>query len=180
MQERAAPFSQRNREAAQRSRRVFLLGGVSAAGALTLGAACETVDGQAVAVYLNELNALRDSTAVDDAALGERFNSLIASGSRDAGAYLAIYRELRASNAAVLAKLEQIEPPKGLGRHHEDFVEGLRDLVTALDQVIQMIEEGNVIEANRTFQRAVTRSQAKQTGAMLQIRRVARSARVRI
>ena len=96
------------------------------------------------------------------------------------GAYLTIYRELRSSNAAVLAKLEQIQPPQGLGRHHEDFVEGLSDLVTALDQVIRMIEEGNVIEANRTFQRAVTRSQAKQTGAMLQIRRVARSARVRV
>jgi len=144
------------------------------------GAACETVDGQAVAVYLAELNDLRDSTAGDDALLGERFNSLIASGSRDAGAYLSIYRELRASNAEVLAKLEQIQPPQGLGRHHEDFVEGLSDLVTALDQVIRMIEEGNVIEANRTFQRAVTRSQAKQTGAMLQIRRVARSAQVRI
>lgn len=180
VQQPAASLSQGHCEASQRSRRLFLLGGISAISALTVGTACETVDGQAVAVYLNELNTLRDSTAVDDAALGERFNSLIASGSRDAGAYLAIYRELRASNAAVLAKLEQIEPPAGLGRHHEDFVEGLRDLVTALDQVIQMIEEGNVIEANRTFQRAVTRSQAKQTGAMLQIRRVARSARVRI
>ena len=149
-------------------------------GALTLGAACETVDAQETAAYLTQLNELRDSTAADDAALGERFNSLIASGSRDAGAYLSIYRELRASNAAVLAKLEQIQPPTGLGRHHEDFVEGLSDLVTALDEVIRMIEEGNVIEANRAFQRAVTRSQAKQTGAMLQIRRVARSARVRI
>ena len=161
-------------------RRTLLLGGAAALGALTLSAACETVDGQAVAVYLTELNELRDSTAGDDALLGERFNALIASGSRDAGAYLAIYRELRASNAEVLEKLEQIQPPKGLGRHHEDFVEGLSDLVTALDQVILMIEEGNVIEANRAFQRAVTRSQAKQTGAMLQIRRVARSARVRI
>lgn len=160
-------------------RRTFVLGGAWALGALALGTACETVDGQAVAAYLKELNALRDSTAVDDAGLGERFNALIASGSRDAGGYLMIYRELRASNAAVLAKLEQIEPPKGLGRHHEDFVEGLRDLVTALDQVIGMIEAGNVIEANRTFQRAVNRSQAKQTGAMLQIRRVARSAGVR-
>lgn len=159
---------------------MFLLVGISAIGALTLGAACETVDGQAVAAYLTELNELRDSTAADDAALGERFNSLIASGSRDAGAYLSIYRELRASNAEVLAKLEQIQPPQGLGRHHEDFVEGLSDLVTALDQVIMMVEEGDVIEANRLFQRAVTRSQAKQTGAMLQIRRVARSARVRI
>lgn len=157
-----------------------MLGGISAVGALMLGAACETVDGQAVAVYLTELNELRDSTAGDDVLLGERFNSLIASGSRDAGAYLAIYGELRASNAAVLAKLELIRPPKGLERHHEDFVEGLSDLVTALDQVIKMIEEGDVIEANRLFQRSVTRSQAKQTGAMLQIRRVARSARVRV
>ena len=161
-------------------RRALILGGVSTLGALTFGPACETVDGQAVAVYLTELNELRDSTAGDDALLGERFNALIASGSRDAGAYLAIYRELRTSNAAVLAKLEQIQPPKGLERHHEDFVEGLSDLVTALDEVIRMIEEGNVIEANRLFQRSVTRSQAKQTGAMLQIRRVARSARVRI
>ena len=63
---------------------------------------------------------------------------------------------------------------------NEDFVEGLSDLVTALDEVIMMIEAGNVIEANRLFQRSVTRSQAKQTGAMLQIRRVARSARVRV
>ena len=162
------------------SRRTLLLCGISVASGLVVGAGCETVDAQEVAAYLNELNALRDSTAGDDALLGERFNSLIASSSRDAGAYLAIYRELRASNAAVLEKLEQIQPPQGLGRHHEDFVEGLSDLVTALDQVIRMIEEGNVIEANRTFQRAVTRSQAKQTGAMLQIRRVARSARVRI
>lgn len=179
MQERAASLFRGSREAAQRGRRVFLLGGI-AAGALTLGTACETVDGQAVAAYLTELNELRESTAADDAALGERFNSLIASGSRDAGAYLSIYRELRSSNAEVLAKLEQIEPPKGLGRHHDDFVEGLSDLVTALDEVMGMIEAGNVIEANRAFQRAVTRSQAKQTGAMLQIRRVARSARVRI
>lgn len=156
------------------------MGGVWSCGALMVGVACETVDAQEMAAYLTQLNELRDSTAADDAALGERFNSLIASGSRDTEAYLSIYRELRASNAAVLAKLEQIQPPQGLGRHHEDFVEGLSDLVTALDQVIQMIEEGNVIEANRTFQRAVTRSQAKQTGAMLQIRRVARSARVRI
>ncbi|MCY3748048.1 MAG: hypothetical protein OXG64_02025 [Chloroflexi bacterium] len=167
------------REATQRGRRVFLMGGI-AAGALSFASACETVDAQAVAAYLTELNDLRDSTAADDAALGQRFNSLIASGSRDADAYLSIYRELRASNAAVLVKLEQVQAPQGLGRHHEDFVEGLSDLVTALDQVIRMIEEGNVIEANRTFQRAVTRSQAKQTGAMLQIRRVARSARVRI
>ena len=159
---------------------MFLVGGISAIGALTLGAACETVDAQEMAAYLTELNELRDSTAADDAALGERFNSLIASGSRDAGAYLSIYRQLRASNAEVLAKLEQIQPPAGLGRHHEDFVEGLSDLVTALDEVIMMIEAGNVIEANRLFQRAVTRSQAKQTGAMLQIRRVARSARVRV
>lgn len=180
MQQLAAPLSRGHRETSQHGRRLFLLGGISAISALTLGAACETVDGQAVAAYLTELNELRDSTASDDAALGERFNSLIASGSRDAGAYLAIYRELRTSNAAVLAKLEQVQPPKGLGRHHEDFVEGLSDLVTALDEVIRMIEAGNVIEANRTFQRAVTRSQAKQTGAMLQIRRVARSARVRI
>lgn len=169
-----------HRLARRPSRRAVVLGGVWSIGALVLGAACETVDAQALAAYLKELNALRDSTALDDAALGERFNSLISSGSRDSGAYLAIYRELRASNAAVLAKLQQIQPPKGLERHHEDFVEGLSDLVTALDQVIRMIEEGNVIEANRTFQRAVTRSQAKQTGAMLQIRRVARSARVRI
>lgn len=180
MQKRTAPVSHGDREARQRGRRVFLLGGISFVGALTLGTACETVDGQAVAAYLTELNELRNSTAGDDALLGERFNALIASGSRDAGAYLSIYRELRASNAAVLAKLEQIQPPKGLERHHEDFVEGLSDLVTALDEVIGMIEAGNVIEANRTFQRAVTRSQAKQTGAMLQIRRVARSARVRI
>ena len=159
---------------------MFLVGGISAIGALTLGAACETVDAQEMAAYLTELNELRDSTAADDAALGERFNSLIASGSRDAGAYLSIYRQLRASNAEVLAKLEQIQSPAGLGRHHEDFVEGLSDLVTALDEVIMMIEAGNVIEANRLFQRAVTRSQAKQTGAMLQIRRVARSARVRV
>jgi soluble cytochrome b562 len=157
-----------------------LLGGISAVGALTLGAACETVDAQEVAAYLAELNDLRDSTAGDDALLGEQFNALIASGSRDAGAYLAIYQELRTSNAAVLARLEQIQPPTGLERHHEDFVEGLRDLVTALDQVIMMVEEGNVIEANRLFQRSVTKSQAKQTGAMLQIRRVARSARVRV
>lgn len=162
------------------SRRAIVVGGALSTGVLLFGAACETVDGQAVAVYLSELNELRDSTAGDDALLGERFNSLIASGSRDASAYLGIYRELRASNAAVVAKLEQIQPPKGLERHHEDFVEGLSDLVTALDEVIGMIEAGNVIEANRTFQRAVTRSQAKQTGAMLQIRRVARSARVRI
>ena len=162
------------------SRRTLLLGGISAVGALTLGAACETVDGQAVAAYLTELNELRDSTAGDDAWLGERFNALIASGSRDAGAYLSIYRELRASNAEVLEKLGEIQPPTGLERHHEDFVEGLSDLVTALDEVIRMIEEGNVIEANRLFQRSVTRSQAKQTGAMLQIRRVARSARVRV
>ncbi|MDE2768304.1 MAG: hypothetical protein OXI70_09465 [Chloroflexota bacterium] len=161
-------------------RRDVVVGGALSAGALIFGAACETVDGQAVAVYLTELNELRDSTAGDDALLGERFNALIASGSRDAGAYLAIYRELRASNAAVLAKLELIQPPTGLERHHEDFVEGLSDLVTALDEVIRMIEAGNVIEANRLFQRAVTRSQAKQTGAMLQIRRVARSARVRV
>lgn len=180
VQQLAAPLSPGHREASQRGRRMFLLAGISAVGALTLGAACETVDAQEVAAYLTELNELRDSTAADDAALGERFNSLIASGSRDAGAYLNIYRELRASNAEVLAKLRQIEPPKGLGRHHEDFVEGLSDLVTALDEVIRMIEAGNVIEANRMFQRAVTRSQAKQTGAMLQIRRVARSARVRI
>ena len=180
MQERSAPLSRGHREASRRGRRAFLLGGISAVGAVTLGAACETVDAQEVAAYLDELNALRDSTAAADAALGERFNSLIASGSRDAGAYLSIYRELRASNAEVLAKLEQIQPPQGLGRHHEDFVEGLSDLVTALDEVMRMIEAGNVIEANRTFQRAVTRSQAKQTGAMLQIRRVARSARVRI
>ena len=156
------------------------MGGISAIGVLTLGAACATVDGQALAVYLSELNELRDSTAADDAALGERFNLLIASGSRDAAAYLSTYRELRSSNAEVLAKLEQIKPPKGLERHHEDFVEGLSDLVTALDEVIRMIEEGNVIEANRLFQRSVTRSQAKQTGAMMQIHRVARSARVRI
>ena len=161
-------------------RRDVVVGGALSAGALIFGAACETVDGQAVAAYLTELNELRDSTAGDDALLGERFNALIASGSRDAGAYLAIYRELRASNAAVLAKLELIQPPKGLERHHEDFVEGLSDLVTALDEVIMMIEAGNVIEANRLFQRSVTRSQAKQTGAMLQIRRVARSARVRV
>ena len=180
MQERAAPWSPGHRRVGTGGRRALLLAGISAAGAFALGAACETVDGQAVAVYLTELNELRDSTAADDAALGERFNSLIASGSRDAGAYLSIYRELRDSNAEVLAKLELIQPPKGLGRHHEDFVEGLSDLVTALDEVIGMIEAGNVIEANRTFQRAVTRSQAKQTGAMLQIRRVARSARVRI
>lgn len=157
-----------------------MLGGISAIGALSLGTACETVNAQEVAAYLTELNELRDSTAGDDALLGERFNSLIASGSRDAGAYLAIYRELRASNAEVLEKLGQIQPPKGLERHHEDFVEGLSDLVTALDEVIRMIEEGEVIEANRLFQRSVTRSQAKQTGAMLQIRRVARSARVRV
>ncbi len=162
------------------SRRAVLAGGVLSFGALLFGPACETVDGQAVAVYLTELNELRDSTAGDDALLGERFNSLIASGSRDAGAYLAIYRELRASNAEVLEELGQIQPPKGLERHHEDFVEGLSDLVTALDEVIRMIEEGEVIEANRLFQRSVTRSQAKQTGAMLQIRRVARSARVRV
>lgn len=162
------------------NRRAVLVGGALTCGALIVGTACETVDGQAVAVYLTELNELRDSTAGDDALLGERFNALIASGSRDAGAYLSIYRELRASNAAVLAKLEQIQPPRGLERHHEDFVEGLSDLVTALDEVMRMIEEGNVIEANRLFQRSVTRSQAKQTGAMLQIRRVARSARVRI
>ena len=162
------------------SRRAVLAGGVLSFGALLIGPACETVDGQAVAVYLTELNELRDSTAGDDALLGERFNSLIASGSRDTGAYLAIYRELRASNAEVLEKLGQIQPPKGLERHHEDFVEGLSDLVTALDEVIRMIEEGEVIEANRLFQRSVTRSQAKQTGAMLQIRRVARSARVRV
>ncbi len=176
----AAPLSGGHCESSQCGRRLFLLGGISAIGALTVGAACETVDAQEVTVYLTELNELRDSTAADDAALGERFNSLIASGSRDAGAYLSIYRELRSSNAEVLSRLERIEPPAGLGRHHEDFVEGLSDLVTALDEVIRMIEEGNVIEANRTFQRAVTRSQAKQTGAMLQIRRVARSARVRI
>lgn len=162
------------------SRRAVLVSGALSFGALLFGAACETVDGQAVAAYLTELNELRNSAAGDDALLGERFNALIASGSRDAGAYLAIYRELRASNAAVLAKLEQIQPPKGLERHHEDFVEGLSDLVTALDEVIRMIEEGNVIEANRLFQRSVTRSQAKQTGAMLQIRRIARSARVRV
>ena len=166
--------------AAAPGRRTLLLGGISVASALVLGAGCETVNAQEVAAYLNELNALRDSAAGDDAALGERFNALIASGSRDSGAYLTIYRDLRSSNAAVLAKLEQIQPPQGLGRHHEDFVEGLSDLVTALDQVIEMIEEGNVIEANRLFQRAVTRSQAKQTGAMLQIRRVARTAGARI
>jgi len=176
----AGPLSARHCHAIQRRRRLFLLGGISAISVLTLGAACETVDAQEVSAYLTELNELRASTAADDAALGERFNSLIASGSRDSGAYLSIYRELRTSNTSVLAKLQQIEPPTGLGRHHEDFVEGLSDLVTALDEVIRMIEDGNVIEANRTFQRAVTRSQAKQTGAMLQIRRVARSARVRI
>lgn len=180
MRGRAAFRTHGHRNTGPSGRRAVLLAVVSAVGALALGAACETVEAQAVAAYLTELNELRDSTAGDDALLGERFNALIASGSRDAGAYLSIYRELRASNAAVLAKLEQIQPPQGLGRHHEDFVEGLSDLVTALDEVIRMIEEGNVIEANRTFQRAVTRSQAKQAGAMLQIRRVARSARVRI
>ena len=176
----ATPPTRVHLEAGQGGRRALLLGGISAIGALSLGTACETVNAQEVAAYLTELNELRDSTAGDDALLGERFNSLIASGSRDAGAYLAIYRELRASNAEVLEKLGQIQPPTGLERHHEDFVEGLSDLVTALDEVIRMIEEGNVIEANRLFQRSVTRSQAKQTGAMLQIRRVARSARVRI
>ena len=160
-------------------RRTFLLGSAATLGVLALGSACETVDGQAVALYLSELNTLRDSTAADDAALGKRFNTLIVSGSRDAGAYLMIYRELRDSNAAVLADLEQIQPPVGLGRHHDDFVQGLRDLVTALDRVIALVEEGTVIQANREFQRAVTRSQAKQAGAMLQIRRVARSAGVR-
>ena len=38
-----------------------------------------------------------------------------------------------------------------------------------------MIEDGRLLDANLEFQRAVTRSQAKQTGAMLQIRRIARS-----
>ena len=65
------------------SRRTLLLGGISVASALVVGAGCETVDAQEVAAYLNELTALRNSTAADDAALGERFNALIASGSRD-------------------------------------------------------------------------------------------------
>ena len=178
MWRRAKAKAHGRRNASRLRRRTFLVYGGAAIVALTLSTACETVDSQAVAVYLTELNELRDSTAADDIALGERFNSLITSGSRDAGAYLSIYREIRGSNATLLVKLQEIQPPLGLGRHHDDFVEGLSDLVTALDQVIGMIEAGNVIEANRTFQRAATRSQAKQAGAMLQIRRVARSARV--
>ncbi len=160
-------------------RRFVVLGGAAVGLALTLGAACETVNGRAIAAYIDELDALRTSASGEDERLGERFARLVASESRDAAAYLALYRELHASNTELLAALEEIVPPSGVRRHHRDFVEGLRDLVTALDEVTALIEAGEVIEANRQFQRAVTRSQAKQAGAMLQIRRVARSVGIR-
>lgn len=124
---------------------------------------------------MSTLNDLRNTTAPEDRDIGSQFAALTGSGSRDPVAYLNLYRKLHASNTVLLLELEKIKPPTGIRRHHDDFVEGLRDLVTALDRVIAMIEDGNVISANREFQRAVTRSQAKQTGAMLNIRRVARS-----
>ncbi len=124
---------------------------------------------------MSTLDDLRNTTAPEDRDIGLQFAALTESGSRDPVAYLNLYRKLHASNTVLLLELEKIKPPTGIRRHHDDFVEGLRDLVTALDRVITMIEAGNVISANREFQRAVTRSQAKQTGAMLNIRRVARS-----
>ena len=124
---------------------------------------------------MSTLDDLRNTTAPEDRDIGLQFAALTESGSRDPVAYLNLDRKLHASNTVLLLELEKIKPPTGIRRHHDDFVEGLRDLVTALDRVITMIEAGNVISANREFQRAVTRSQAKQTGAMLNIRRVARS-----
>lgn len=141
---------------------------------------CETIEGSAVAAYISTLESLRNTTSAEDRNIGSQFAALTGSRSRNPDAYLALYQQLHASNTALLIKLENIEPPAGIRRHHADFVGGLQDLVAAIDRVIALIEEGNVIAANREFQRAVTRSQAKQTGAMLSIRRVARSVGIRM
>ena len=141
---------------------------------------CETIEQSEVAAYVSTLSDLRNTTAPEDRDIGSQFAALTESGSRDPVAYLNLYRKLHASNTVLLLEMEKIKPPAGIRRHHADFVEGLHDLVTALDKVIAMIEAGNVISANREFQRAVTRSQAKQTGAMLNIRRVARSVGIRM
>ena len=141
---------------------------------------CETIEQSEVATYVSTLDNLRNTTVAEDQDIGSQFAALTESGSRDPVAYLNLYRKLHASNTVLLLEMEKIKPPAGIRRHHADFVEGLHDLVTALDKVIAMIEAGNVISANREFQRAVTRSQAKQTGAMLNIRRVARSVGIRM
>lgn len=135
---------------------------------------CETIEGSEIAAYVSSLEGLRNTIAAEDKNIGSQFAALTGSGSQNPDAYLALYRQLHASNTALLIELERIDPPAGIRRHHADFVGGLQDLVKAIDRVVAMIEEGNVITANREFQRAVTRSQAKQTGAMLNIRRVAR------
>ena len=156
-------------------RRALLIAAISAIGYGLVISACETISRTEINAYTTALATLRRTTADQDASLGSQFNALIDSGSRESSAYINIYRKLRESNAALVEELEKITPPAGVRRHHRDFINGLKDLVTALDRVMTMIQAGHVRNANLEFQRAVTRSQAQQTGAMLQIRRVARS-----
>jgi hypothetical protein len=141
-------------------RRPLLVAGWGTVCTCLLGG-CETIEGSEI--------------AAEDKNIGSQFAALTGSRSRNPDAYLALYRQLHASNTALLIELDKIDPPAGIRRHHAGFVGGLQDLVNAIDRVVAMIEEGNVMTANREFQRAVTRSQAKQTGAMLNIRHVARS-----
>ena len=153
----------------------MLIAAISVLGSGLLMMACDTINRADINVYTTALDTLRRTTADQDASLGSQFNALIASGSREESAYVNIYRKLRESNSALVEELAKITPPAGVHRHHRDFVNGLKDLVAALDRVIMMIEDGRLLDANLEFQRAATRSQAKQTGAMLQIRRIARS-----
>ncbi len=150
------------------------------AGLLMMGAvACGTVDTGPVVEYLSSLDRLRAGMQSVDANLASRFESLIATNSGDASAYIALYADVRSSNAELLAQLRGLRTPEILADHHADLVGGLEDLIDGVDEVIAVIEGGDLREGNRLFQRTASRSGTRQTGAILQMRRAARSVGVR-
>ncbi len=147
---------------------------------MTGAVACGTVDTTAVVEYLDSLDRLRAGTQSVDADLAARFESLITANSGDAAAYAALYEDVRSSNAELLARLRGLRPPDILADHHADLVGGLTDLIDGVDEVIAVIEGGDLRAGNRMFQRAASRSATRQAGAILQMRRAARSAGVRL
>ena len=107
---------------------------------MTGAVACGTVDTTAVVEYLDSLDRLRAGTQSVDADLAARFESLITANSGDASAYAALYKDVRSSNAELLARLRGLRPPDILADHHADLVGGLTDLIDGVDEVIAAIE----------------------------------------
>ena len=142
--------------------------------AVVFSVACSNPEGPLILTYLTAIEDLRAATSLDDAAISAEFERLRVGSVNDPAQFRSLFESLRSSNVALLDGLRAIQPPGPLVGMHAELVRGLVDYVEGIDAALIEVNQGNVNGALEVFSRAAGKSGIRQTGAMLQIRRIAR------